>query len=71
MIWNAWQTNWTGTDVITTTRTRNERIGWRGQGPGGRARVWRGDITTRNIRDTLREQIDVGVESDLFSTGAT
>jgi len=63
MIWNSWQTNWTGTDVITTTRTRNERIGWRGQGPGGRNRVWRGTLIDREIRDTLREQIDVGVES--------
>jgi len=63
MIWNAWQTNWTGTDVITTSRTRNQTLGWRGQGPGGRARVWRGTLTDRTIRDTLREQVDVGVES--------
>ena len=63
MIWNSWQTNWTGTDVITTTRDRNQTLGWVGQGPGGRARVMRGTLTDRTIRDTLREQIDVGVES--------
>ena len=63
MIWNAWQTNWTGTDVITTTRTRNETLGWRGQGPGGSNRVWRGTLTDRTIRDTLREQVDTGIES--------
>ena len=63
MIWNAWQTNWTGTDVITTTRTRTETLGWRGQGPGGRNRVWRGTLTDRTIRDTLREEVDTGVES--------
>ena len=63
MIWNAWQTNWTGTDVITTTRTRSERIGWRGQGPGGQNVVIRGTLIDREIRDTLREQVDVGVES--------
>ena len=63
MIWNAWSTNWVGTDVITTTRTRSERIGWRGQGPGGSSRQYRGTLIDREIRDTLREQIDVGVES--------
>ncbi len=63
MIWNGWQTNWTGTDVITTTRTRSERIGWRGQGPGGRHRQYRGTLIDREIRDTLREQIDVGTET--------
>ncbi len=63
MIWNAWSTNWVGTDVITTTRTRSERIGWRGQGPGGSSREYRGTLIDREIRDTLREQVDVGVES--------
>ena len=63
MIWDSWQTNWTGTDVIETTRTRNERIGWRGQGPGGRAQAYIGDLTDRTIEETLRERVDTGRRS--------
>jgi hypothetical protein len=63
IIWNSWQTNWTGTDVTTVTRTRNQRIGWRGQGPGGRNLVWRGTLIDRTIRDTFRSRRDTGVRS--------
>ena len=66
IIWNSWQTNWTGTDVIETSTTRWTRNigfrGWMGQ-PGGGRRNQFGTLTDREIRDTLREQIDVGVES--------
>ncbi len=64
IIWNSWQTNWTGTDVIETSTTRWQRnIGFRGwMGGGSRRNQW-GTLTDREIRDTFREQIDVGVES--------
>ena len=66
IIWNSWQTNWTGTDVIETSTTRWERNigfrGWMGQ-PGGGRRNQFGTLTDRQIRQNMRETIDTGVES--------
>ena len=66
IIWNSWQTNWTGTDVIETHTTRWERNigfrGWMGQPGGGRRNQW-GTLIDREIRQNMRETIDVGVEA--------
>ena len=39
-IWNAWETNWTGRDVTTTTRTRTVDVpaSVNQQGAGGKSR---------------------------------
>jgi hypothetical protein len=65
-IWNAWETNWTGRDVIETTRTRTQRVprvvhrGPRGRAlTGSRQRNVNADI----IEDTFREVRDTGVMS--------
>jgi hypothetical protein len=58
-VWNAWVTNWTGQDVITTTRNRTQlgdATGW-----GGRA--WWGTVTDTTFEDTFTEVRDTGVTS--------
>lgn len=58
-VWNSWVTNWTGQDVISTTRTRtttNELTSWRGRAIGG-------TVTDTTWEDTYKEVRDVGVES--------
>ena len=66
-VWNAWQTNWTGQDVIETTRTRttNPPREVNIQGPGGSGRVNRSTRTVNAdvIEDTFREVRDTGVMS--------
>ena len=70
-VWNAWETNWTGQEVIQSTRERTETTtsngrwgerGLRGNGDltGGQ---FTSDDTTTVIRDTLREVIDTGVQT--------
>jgi hypothetical protein len=66
-IWNAWETNWTGSDVINSTRTRIERSGARNgtfRGAGG-SRGFRRTFWTQDnvIEETLREVRDTGVKS--------
>jgi hypothetical protein len=62
VVWNAWQTNWTGTEIVNTTATRTEVSGgaWRG---GGGARASFETQTTSVIQDQLRETRDTGVTS--------
>ena len=62
VVWNAWETNWTGQEVINTTRTRTETSGgnWRG---GGGARGIFETQTTSVIQDNLREIRDTGVQT--------
>ncbi len=58
-IWNAWVTNWTGQDVIQTTRRRTQfgdAAAW-----GGRA-LW-GTVTDTTFEDTFREVRDTGIET--------
>ena len=67
VVWNAWETNWTGQEVINTTRTRTETsggnwVGWAGQ-PGGGRRDAFGSQTTSVIQDNLREIRDTGVQT--------
>ena len=62
VVWNAWQTNWTGTEIVNTTSTRTEVSGgtWRG---GGGARGLYETQTTSVIQDQLRETKDTGIVS--------
>jgi len=70
-VWNAWETNWTGQEVIQSTRERTEtttsngRWGERGlRGNGGlTGGQFTSDDTTTVIRDTLREVIDTGIQT--------
>jgi len=67
VVWNAWETNWTGQEVINTSRTRTETsggqwVGWAGQ-PGGGVRDAFGSQTTTIIQDNLREIRDTGVQT--------
>jgi hypothetical protein len=70
-IWNAWEDNWTGRDVITSTRTRTT---FTGPGAGGRRRLFENGVfqgggptiqwnTTSVIEDTLQEVRDTGVST--------
>ena len=72
IVWNAWETNWTGFEfndttvrsTQTTTSTRNAG-GWINnfsEGLGNPARTIR-TTTTTTTEDTLRETIRTGVES--------
>jgi len=47
-IWNSWETNWTGQEIVESTRTRTETTRRR---------------TTNVIQDTLREVRNTGVET--------
>ena len=58
-VWNAWVTNWTGQDVIETTRTRTQF----GQASGGGAIAIWGTLTDTTFQDTFREVRDTGVET--------
>jgi hypothetical protein len=66
-IWNAWETNWTGQEVVETTRQRT--IGGGGdietQGPGGRGqrRSFTQTVTDTVVQDTLREVRDTGIQT--------
>ncbi len=58
-VWNAWVTNWTGQDVIETTRTRTQF----GQATGGGARAIWGTLTDTTFEETFREVRDTGIET--------
>ena len=67
-VWNAWVTNWTGQEVVNTTRTRTQSSsstrgvgGWINGGSGA-ARIVQ-TTTNTTIQDTLREVRDTGVET--------
>ena len=61
-VWNAWVTNWTGQDVITTTRNRTQfhqpRVLWGGTGQT----AW-GTVTDTVFEDTFREVRDTGIST--------
>ena len=70
-IWNAWETTWTGQEVIQNTRERAETtnsggrwgaMGLRGNGnlTGGE---WITNSTTTVFKDTLQEVRDTGVQT--------
>ena len=68
MIWNAWEDNWTGQDVIESTRERRTITSQNepsSQGAGGRSRTrtvswWAGEQV---VEDTLREVRDTGTKT--------
>jgi len=62
VIWNSWETTWTGRNVTETTRTRTQRIGWQGQGPGGDNIKIYGDLTNRVWEDRYRTVTETGTE---------
>ncbi len=65
--WNAWETNWTGQEVIERKEIRTIQGGqsrsW--QGPGGSARVqqWTQRVRDAVVEDTYQEVRDTGVRS--------
>ena len=70
IVWDSWETNWTGIDVINNTRNRTETQGgeWRGVLWGGRGRTAFGTRTTTTFREEVRETVQRGIES---RTGTT
>ena len=66
-VWNAWETNWTGQDIVEDTAIRTVRGGENinVQGPGGRARTrsWQETVTDQVIEDTITEIRDTGIQS--------
>ena len=66
-VWNSWETNWTGSDIVETTRTRTttsggEWQGWMGQ-PGGGVRPAFGTRTTTTVEEKVRSGRRTGVRS--------
>jgi len=66
-VWNAWETNWTGEEIISTTSLRTVSGGGNRdeQGPGGRGRVrsWQETVVDEVVEDTLLETRDTGITS--------
>ncbi len=67
-VWNSWETNWTGVDLVETTRRRDVQVradtfrGWMGQPGGGRRNVW-GRRINETREETIRSGRRTGVES--------
>ena len=68
IIWDSWETNWTGVDVVESTRRRVIQNGpdtIHTQGPGGRARQWRRSrtVTDQVVEEQLRTTREFGTTS--------
>ena len=69
VVWNGWETNWTGTDTIDRTTIRTQEIegprfgvgGWINGGSG--VAQWQAQVTEQTIQETVRETRQTGVES--------
>ena len=66
MVWNAWETNWTGVDITEETRISTyteggEWVGWAGQ-PGGGVRPAYGTQTTTTVEEEVIMTRRNGVE---------
>ncbi|NBO99033.1 MAG: DUF4815 domain-containing protein [Proteobacteria bacterium] len=68
VVWNAWQTNWTGSSVVTSTSTRTESSsrtfgvgGWINGGTGS-AQLFEAQ-TTSVIQETVTQVVSTGVQS--------
>ena len=59
-VWNSWIDNWTGQEIVETTRTRTETTGFIAQ-RGGNKRARIGTLTDTTTLDTFREVVDTGV----------
>ena len=66
-VWNAWETEWTGQEIIETSAERIIRGGGNRnvQGPGGRARQrrWQETVTDTVVQDTFKEVRDTGIQT--------
>jgi len=70
-IWNAWETTWTGQEVIQNTRERTETTNsggrWGARGLRGNGDLtggeWITNSTTTVFKDTLQEVRDTGVQT--------
>ena len=70
-IWNAWETSWTGQEVIENTRERSETTNsggrWGATGLRGNGNLTGGEWITQTtntvFKDTLREVRDTGVQT--------
>ena len=72
VLWNAWQTNWTGIDVVDRTRVtqtggnwgaRFSRGGWPNGDPSTNPARWIQQRRTTTTREEIRETVQRGVES--------
>ena len=72
VLWNAWQTNWTGIDTVDTTRVtqnggnwgaRFSRGGWPNGDPSTNPARWIQQRQTTTVREEVRETVQRGVES--------
>ena len=65
VVWNAWETTWTGQEVVTGTAQRTVTTGgqWRGVLWGGTGRSAFETQTTTVFQDTTREVRDTGVQT--------
>ena len=72
VLWNAWQSNWTGIDVVDTTRVtqtggewgpRFSRGGWPNGDPSTNPARWIQQRQTTTVREEVRETVQRGVES--------
>jgi hypothetical protein len=61
-VWNSWIDNWTGQEIVQTTRSRTQTTGFIAQ-RGGRRLARFGTLTDSVIEDTFREVRDTGVSS--------
>jgi hypothetical protein len=67
-VWNSWVQNWTGQEIIQTTRTNTRTSGslaWVGGPPHGASfgpRIWGSETTTTTL-DTFREVRETGIEN--------
>lgn len=68
-IWNAWQTNWTGQEIITSTQTRTVTTGGQWRGGSGLRSLYESQITS-TYEDTLQQITKTGVSSRTGSTTA-
>ena len=71
ILWNAWQTNWTGIDVVNTSRStqtggnwgpRFGRGGWPNGDPASTPARWIQQRRTTTRREEIRETVQRGVE---------
>ena len=64
ILWNSWETTWTGKDV-TETKVRREinNEGWKGVIYGGKGQEVYGTLTDRVVEDTFQQVTETGVEN--------
>jgi len=66
-VWNGWQTQWTGTAIVSQETIVPINRGWLGPGNGGAQEF--GDIIQNTITDITQRQTRTGIQN-IFSTEA-